>query len=181
VVSSLHPLADSRHLFVNRNKPVEKGGEILPEMVHGSLNLWIITTYNEGYRGMGEVGQAFNNRFRTIRWGYDEAVEKQLITSPAIRLLGDKLRNARAGNKVKTPVGTRALQSLERDVAHFGIDLALDTFTGMFSANDLQQVRTIITDSSIPLMLAEEAKQAERNVAGNPDPLDPSNFLPPQP
>ena len=44
----------------------------MPETVVGSLDLWIIGTYNEGYRGMGEMNEAFINRFRHIPWGYDE-------------------------------------------------------------------------------------------------------------
>ena len=41
------------------------------------------------------MNEAFINRFRHIRWGYDKDVEAKLIDSPAIRLLGEALRTAR--------------------------------------------------------------------------------------
>lgn len=165
VVSSLHPISDSRHLFINRNKPVFKNGQFMPETVNGSFDLWIIGTYNEGYRGMGEVGQAMVNRFRTFRWDYDETVEAKLVKSPAIRLLAQHIRLARQGNKVRTPVGTAALQRLERDLVHFGIPMALDTFTGMFPAAEVDKVKAIIKDETIDTMLVEERRQNDANNA----------------
>ena len=69
--------------FTNRGKAVLKGGVFLPEYVTAHQDLWILGTYNDGnYRGMGEMNEAFINRFRHIRWDYDEEVEDQLITSP---------------------------------------------------------------------------------------------------
>ena len=77
VTSSLHPLTDHRHHFVNRNKAVLRGGQIMPDVVSAHMDLWIVGTYNEGYRGMGEMNEAFINRFRHIRWGYDGNVESE--------------------------------------------------------------------------------------------------------
>ena len=53
---------------------------------------------------MGEMNEAFINRFRHIRWGYDKDVEAKLINSPAIRLLGEALRTARESSTIRTPV-----------------------------------------------------------------------------
>ena len=83
VTSSLHSLADHRHTFTNRGKAVLKGGVFMPEFVTAHEDLWIVGTYNDGnYRGMGEMNEAFINRFRHIRWDYDEDVEAKLIDSP---------------------------------------------------------------------------------------------------
>lgn len=162
VTLSLHPLADHRHQFVNRNKPVFKNGQFMPEVVTGHTDLWIIGTYNEGYRGMGDMNEAFLNRFRHIRWGYDDAVENKLIKSPAVRLLGEALRTARRSNQrgLRTPVGTAALQRLEEDVAAFGIDMGIEVFIGMFKAAEADVVAEIVDGRSIRILLEQEAMQA---------------------
>jgi hypothetical protein len=160
VTSSVHPLTDSRHHFINRNKAVEVSpGQFMPELVSASLDLWIIGTYNEGYRGMGDLNEAFNNRFRTIRWGYDSAVELKLIKSAALRLLGDALRTARERNSIRTPIGTAALQKVERDVQAFGPVTGLGILVGMFKANEIDVVNSIIEDRSIIVLLNEEERQ----------------------
>jgi AAA domain (dynein-related subfamily) len=165
VTSSLHPLADHRHTFTNRGKAVLKGGVFMPEFVKAHPDLWILGTYNDGtYKGMGEMNEAFINRFRHIRWDYDENVEDQLITSPAIRLFGVGLRNARNANVkgFKTPVGTAALMRLEQDVSEMGVDMGLEIFMGMFKRSEYDTVKEIL-DVRIRLMMQEEANQAELN------------------
>jgi hypothetical protein len=111
---------------------------------------------------MGEMNEAFINRFRHLRWGYDKEVEAKLINSPAIRMLGEALRTARAANQIRTPVGTSALQHLEEDLHTFGIAMATSIFVGMFKANEAPVVESIIEDRSIFVMLQEELKQAAK-------------------
>ena len=160
VTTSLHPVADHRHTFTNRNKPVWKNGQFMPDTVTASFDLWIIGTYNEGYKGMGEMNEAFINRFRHIRWGYDKDVEAKLIQSPAIRLLGEALRTARDNSTIRTPVGTKALQNIEEDLQSFGVAIAMDTFKGMFKANEVPLVDEILEGRSIFVLLQEELRQA---------------------
>lgn len=162
VTSTLHPATDHRHEFTNRFKPVWKHGQFMPETISMSLDSWVIGTYNEGnYRGMMQMNEAFTNRFRHIEWGYDEAVEAQLIkSSPAIRLLGQKLRLARAGNQLKTPCGTAALMRLEEDIKTFGIVMGISIFKGMFQPGERPVVDSIIEDGSILVALEEERRQA---------------------
>lgn len=159
VTSSLHPLCDSRHMFINRNKAVLRGGQIMPDIVSAHMDLWIVGTYNEGYRGMAEMNEAFINRFRHIRWGYDQGVELKLIKSAAVRLLGDALRTSRAKNAIRTPIGTAALQKVERDIDAFGPVLGLDVLIGMFKTNEQEIVSSIIEDRSIIVLLNEEQRQ----------------------
>ena len=161
VTSSLHSLIDHRHTFVNRNKAVRKGGEFMPEHVTAHLDLWVIGTYNEGYRGGGKMNQAFHQRFEHILWDYDLAVEKELIKkSPTVRLLGEALRNARKASEIQTPVGTSALQRIQRNVGAMGPDLAMHTLLGMFDASERDVVQAIITDRSIVPLLNEELAAA---------------------
>ena len=161
--TSLHPLADHRHMFVNRNKPVFKNGQFMPDTVIGSLNLWIIGTYNEGYRGMGDMNEAFINRFRHIPWGYDKDVEAKLIDSPGVRILGERLRLARQGNALRTPVGTSVLQRIEEDIEAFGIAMAMEILLGMFKEKERAVVEEILQAGSIYVMLQEEQRQAQQS------------------
>ena len=158
VTSSLHSLCDSRHHFVNRNKPVEKGGIIMPEVVSASLDLWILGTYNEGYRGMGDMNEAFLNRFRHLTWGYNDAVETALVGSAAVRHLGEALRTARNKGVIRTPVGTAALQKAVADCTEFGPEMGLSIFLGLFKPMERPQVEDIINDRSIIVLLNEESK-----------------------
>ena len=162
VTTSLHPVVDHRHTFTNRNRPVQVPGDgFMPETVSTALDLWVIGTFNEGYRGMSDMNEAFVNRFRHIEWGYDEKVEKALVPSPTIHLLADALRTARSQNKLRTPVGTAALQRLHLDIQSFGPELALQVFTAPFKAQERDVVRAIIEDRSIALLLGEELKAGE--------------------
>ena len=170
VTSSLHPVVDHRHAFVNRNKAVSTGdGNFMPDMVSTSLDLWILGTYNPGYRGMGEMNEAFSARFRHLAWGYDEKVEKKLVNSPTIHTLADACRQARNANKLRTPVGTVALTRLQQDIATFGVSAALEVFVGSFKPQEYDTVKAIITDRSIEVLLNDEHR-VELPVYGPPAP-----------
>jgi hypothetical protein len=173
VTTSLHSVVDHRHCFTNRNKPVPTYAAdgvtvvgFMPEVITLSKNTWVIGTFNEGYRGMSAMNEAFVNRFRHIEWGYDSKVEKFLVGSPTIHLLADALRVARTQGKLRTPVGTAALQRLDLDVRTFGVDLALDVFVSAFSQQERDIVRTIVTDRSIDMLLREEHDAAQAQEEG---------------
>lgn len=157
VTSTLHPVCDDRRTFVNRAKAVCIDGEYLPEQVTVNPGTWIIGTYNPGYRGAGSMNEAFVNRFRHLPWDYDQVVERSLVTSPAVLLLGKALRDARTMHAISTPVGTKALMRLVDDVQHRGIETALWIFTGMFPPHEKAKIEAIITDRSIPQLLLSEA------------------------
>jgi MoxR-like ATPase len=171
VTAAIHPLLDNRHQFVNIRKPVWDGrvltdpvtgvetheGSFRPEIVQADKNLWVLASWNPGYAGMSKTNEAFANRFKLLEWNYDEEVEKKLIKSPAIRLLGQALRNARAQRSITTPVGTRALQLLEGDLVHLGVDFSLWAFLGQFvSSNEKIIVTEIVKDRGIEDMLRAE-------------------------
>lgn len=172
VTSSIHPVLDDRRYFTNYRKPVlTEHGTYMPEVTKCSTDLWVLCTYNPGYAGMSRTNEAFANRFVWLPWGYDEEVEKRLIKSPAIRLLGQALRTARETRAITTPIGTSALQRLERDIISLGIDFALWAFSGQFtSKTEASVVEEIITDKSIRMML--EAEEAARNPQPEPVPAE---------
>ena len=160
VTSSLHPVIDHRHMFVNRNKPLWKDGQFMPSTVVASLDMWVVATYNEGYRGMGKMNEAFAERFEHILWDYDPAVENRLVKSPTVRLLGEALRNARKASEIQTPIGTSGLQRIQRNVTAMGAELAMQVLLGKFDASERDVVSAIIEDRSIILMLREELAAA---------------------
>jgi hypothetical protein len=176
VTSSLHPLTDHRRAFVNRQRAVRfehEGTEVfMPDVVNASDDLWIVGTMNPGYKGAGSLNEAFTNRFRWIPWGYDEAVEKKLIPSASVRLLGQALREARSGRSITTPVGTSALSRLCEDVEVYGVDTALWMFKAMFSPQEQPKVEAIIQDRSITMLLNDE-QVAKNGPAPTIDPVEP--------
>lgn len=178
VTSALHPVLDDRRQFVNIRKPVPDGhGGYKPEVVNVSTDLWVLCTYNPGYAGMAKTNEAFANRFEWLTWDYDEEVEKRLIKSPAIRLLGQALRIARDNRAVTTPVGTSALQRLERNIASLGLDYAVWSFLGQFTSKaEKAKVQSIIDERSIYAMLEAEI-DAESRVEDAQSTDEPINSL----
>lgn len=164
VAISLNPVADHRHMFVNRNKAVKVPGDgFMPETVECQMNGWIIGTYNEGYRGMTEMNESLISRFRHIEWGYDKDIEEALVASPAIHLLADGLRLARnQGSTLRTPVGTVALQRLDLDVQTFGPDVALEIFAAAFKPKERDAVRHVIDSNSVNTLLKEEQRAKQQ-------------------
>jgi MoxR-like ATPase len=160
VTASLHPITDYRRHFVNRQKAVkatsEEGTAFIPEIVEASDDLWVIGTINPGYKGAGAMNEAFTNRFQWIPWGYDEKVEKALVSYQSVRLLGDALRAARDQRALSTPVGTGTLQELCSNTDQYGSETALWMLVSMFQANEQPAVEQIITDRSIRSLLDDE-------------------------
>jgi MoxR-like ATPase len=169
VTSSLHSVTDDRRHFVNRAKAVtDDGVTFVPEVVHAHRDLWVVGTMNAGYRGAGALNEAFANRFRHIDWGYDEGVEKRLIPSAAVRLLGDALRTARESRSITTPVGTTALVQLSQDVVEFGVEFALEGIVAAFPPHERERVEAIIDDRSIRTMLASDTALAREDAPSDP-------------
>lgn len=174
VTSSLHSLTDARRAFVNRNRAVRfehEGTEVfMPDVVEANTDLWVVGTMNPNYKGAGALQEAFTNRFRWLRWDYDEATEKKLIPSAAVRLLGQALREARANRALNTPVGTSALRNLCVDVERFGVATGLWMFLAMFTPQEQAKVQAIITDRSVEMLLRDE-QQAKAPAAPVATPL----------
>lgn len=163
-VSALNSVCDDRRSFVNRQKAVKVPGDgYMPEIVKAHENLWVIGSYNDGYRGAGAMQEAFANRFRHIPWDYDEATEKKLITSDVVRVtIGGALRTARRAGQINTPVGVRALIQLQESAYEDGVEYALWEFLGMFPGRDRDKVEVILRDRSAEPLLTEEVEAFEK-------------------
>jgi len=164
VTSTLHPVADDRRSFVNRQRAVDAEGEYLMAQTKMHKDCWIIGTMNPpGYRGTSPLNEAFANRFtKRIQWGYDRDVETKLLGSPSLVLLGEALREARRLGSLTTPVGTKLLVDLKRDIDTLGVEVALGVFGGFFDDRERAKVEAIIMDKSIKTFLLEEQEESNQ-------------------
>jgi hypothetical protein len=99
-----------------------------------------------------------------VPFGYDDSVEKKLVPSNTVRLLGLALREARANRALSTPVGTAALTELCDNIETYGVEMALWLFTAMFQPQEIPKVQTIISDRSIEMLLKDEQQAKIENV-----------------
>jgi len=157
-VTALHSITDDRRTFVNYQKAVPNGlGGFEPDVVQAQKSLWIIATINPSeYRGTQGLPEAFRNRFTWFPWDYDEDVEKRLIPSPTVRLLGQSVRSAREARTLQTPVGTSALMRFNEQVALFGVKIATHSFMGNFNPTERDKVQAILDDRGITDLLEQE-------------------------
>jgi MoxR-like ATPase len=181
--TALHPVLDDRRAFSNLKKAVPDGhGGWSPEEVKLHPDLWTITTINPaGYKGVQQMAEASTNRFTWITWDYDEAVEKRLVPSSTIRAMGLALREARNQRIVSVPIGTSALQRLQRTVALFGPKMAMSTLIAMFPPVERDRVEAIVTDRGYLDLLAAEyptpkygddaVKDQAKDQASDPEPF----------
>jgi MoxR-like ATPase len=159
--TSLFSVADHRHAFTNRNKAVDKGGQLMPEVTSTHLDMWFIITYNEGYAGMTKMNQALHQRFDHLLWDYDPAVEAKLVRSATILEIGKAFRLARKARTISTPIGTAVLQRFQRNVEVQGVAMAVETFLGMFEMRERDLATDIFKERSFTTSLIEEEKAAK--------------------
>lgn len=154
---AIHGLLDDRRQFVNTQKAVPDGhGGFAPEVVKAHPKMWTLVTINPNYKGTQSLQEATSNRFRWMPWDYDEDVEKALIPSKTIRIMGQNLRAARQRKVVTVPVGTSALQRFNADCSTFGVDNALWSFLGLFPPQERTRVETIMEDQGLLDLLHSE-------------------------
>lgn len=172
--TSLHSILDHRHEFTNRGKAVTKGGQVMPEFVKCHEDLWVITTYNEGYEDMQKMNKALHQRFDHIQWGYDEDVERKLVKNENLHRLAAAFRMAYTNRKINIPVSTALLQRIQRNISVQGVVMAMEIFLGMFDERHRPVAEEILNAQSITAALLEDEKQAVRNAAAAmPNPNDP--------
>lgn len=154
---TLHPILDSRRFFVNTQRAVPDGhGGFQPEVVNANPKMWAIATINPSYKGSNTLNEATSNRFQWLPWDYDEDTEEALIPSKTVRIIGDHLREARAGRTITIPVGTSALQRFNADCAMFGVENAMWSFKGLFPSNEWDVIDTIVEDGGMLDLLKSE-------------------------
>ena len=154
---AIHPVTDDRREFTNYQRAVPDGhGGYRPEIVTANKNLWVLTTINPGYKGLQTFSEALTNRFVWLEWDYDEAVEKILVPSVTVRMIGEALRTLRNHRSITVPVGTSALQKLNNSCARYGVENAVWSFTAMFPPNERPKVTATLEARGFLDLLKQE-------------------------
>lgn len=90
--------------------------------------------YNPRYQGTVRLNEAMNNRFAVpLEWGYERAVEAQLVDSH--RLL-DMADNVRSLVEIRSPLSTNMLMEFERHARRYGIPLASEMLVNGFAPEE---------------------------------------------
>jgi MoxR-like ATPase len=124
--------------------------------------------YNPRYQGTVRLNEALLNRYAIpLRWGYDPAVEGQLVKS--VRLL-DMAGSIRGLAEIRTPVSTNALMEFEEHAVELGVELATELFVNRFAEEEQGPVAraleanrdAIMTELSATVVEAEFEAENER-------------------
>lgn len=127
------------NLVLTAIDPVE-GEYVLNDFVRGDVirvpleNIWWVATANLGgaYTGTSQLDEALLDRFqRTVFWGYDQALEKQITKNHEKALaMAKALRTAYLDGKLKSPFSTRHLSAFVRRLEKGGnpVKVAEETF-----------------------------------------------------
>lgn len=159
ITGSLFPLLDHRRcipLMYHRG-----------EVVRAHKDLLIVADMNPNYQGTQKLNQAFENRFPIKRdWGYNTAVEKELVKVAELRDLVERIRN---DPKYRTAVSTNSMMDFVRFANDLGLDFAIDNFAAPFMNAERESILQLLN-----LSKDELGKQLAK-VSGKP----PEKELPP--
>lgn len=132
----------------------DAAGSDFPTQVRAHPSTLIVADYNPGYQGTRPLNEAFKNRFAfKLNWGYDHDVESQLITSPSLLEMAEKLRQRIEVGDLYTPIPTNALMEFE-DLAwdhNLGFDFATANFVNTFALDEQQVVAEVFTMYSVAI------------------------------
>jgi MoxR-like ATPase len=160
VTASLHPVCDHRRTFVNRQKAVRVPGDgFMPEVRKVLDTVWIVGSYNEGYRGCAPLQEAFANRFKHLSWSYDSKVEADLLHYATVRVLAEEIRLMRQNSTVRTPVGVSVFQTFEEDMRDYGVESAMWSFLGIFTPDEKARVESHLDNISLIGKIEDEVEQ----------------------
>jgi MoxR-like ATPase len=135
-INMAHPRITAAYhqlLAVTRRMSLPEAGETI-HAGHGGLGdpqpVLIGAAYNPRYDGTVRLNSALKNRFAQKHdWGYERAVEEQLITS--VRLL-EVADNVRSLAEIRSPLSTNMLMEYERHVLRYNAQAATRMLLGAF-------------------------------------------------
>lgn len=105
---------------------------------------FMVASYNGGtaYTGTVELNKATKRRFKQLPWGYDEDVERQLVSRlPSLHLIKTEVRRMISIDDVVTPLGPSKLIKFEDDAIDLNLDLAIEFFLGSFEEIERGPIR----------------------------------------
>lgn len=121
----------------------DAAGSDFPTSVRAHSSTFICADMNPGYQGTRSLNKAFKNRFAVkIDWGYEHAVEEQLVTSSTLLQVVEDLRKRAEVGDIETPISTNMMAEFE-EFAYtdgLGYDFALANFASAFEPDEQQVV-----------------------------------------
>jgi MoxR-like ATPase len=143
IASVIYGLLDRRRTVY---LPMAAGSDT-PTVIKAHPRTLVVADYNPGYHGTRPLNQAFKNRFAIkLNWDYDHNVETELVTSPSLLELGEKLRASADAGDISTPIPTNMLMEFE-DLAYdegLGIEYAVGNFVAAFEYEEQQVVSEVV-------------------------------------
>lgn len=115
------------------------------EVIEAHNDLMIVADMNPDYEGTRPLNKAFRNRFAVqVFWDYDDKVESKLVTSNALRSMGQKFRTQQKDGAIETPCSTNMLMEFEDIIKELGWDFAKANFVNHFAGDERQAVGTVV-------------------------------------
>jgi MoxR-like ATPase len=142
---------------------LENGGEV----IKAHPDLVVIGDHNPNYRGSRPMNQAWKDRF-AHKWefDYDRAIEKKLIKSGSLLDVAQKLRDTYDKGEIETPVSTRGLEMLVKNINNVGLDYAIGTYINGFADDEREAVELVFSTAKVNIasdfgITIKVAKQAD--------------------
>ena len=135
IITPLYPLLQygTRHLTL-----LDHNGET----IKAHHDLLIVATMNPHYAGNQALNEALRNRYSIqLNWGYDDAVEKQLVPQKSLRDLAKQLRAAEAKEEILTPTPTNALTEFAEIASGLGLEFAFANFINRYSEEEQSSLK----------------------------------------
>jgi MoxR-like ATPase len=119
---------------------LENGGEV----IKAHPDLIVIGDHNPNYRGSRPMNQAWKDRF-AHKWDfeYDKAIEKKLIGNASLLEVAKLLRDQFERGEIDTPISTRGLEMLVRNVRNVNLDYAINTYLNGFADDEREAVKLV--------------------------------------
>lgn len=119
---------------------LENGGEV----IKAHPDLVVIGDHNPNYRGSRPMNQAWKDRFaHKLEFDYDKAIEKKLIKNASLLDVAQKLRDQAHKGEIDTPISTRGLMALAKNVESIGLNYAINSYINGFADDEREAVKLV--------------------------------------
>lgn len=130
----LHSVLDDEKRLVL----TQKDGEI----IKAHQNFWLVSTMNPDYEGTKQLNKALRDRFRVVKYDYENRIEKKLIDNPKLLDFAKSLRSMYAKGEISFPCSTRMLLQFEQDKQIFDNETAQMFFINKYPLEEQKAIET---------------------------------------
>ena len=115
------------------------------EIVKAHPDFMLVATYNRTYRGSNKLNEALLDRFKVkVYFDYDNDIEKQLIVSPTLLELADKMRADSISGIYTTPISLRILLAFQSLSKELNYEFAVENFLMNFIPEERSSVKLLL-------------------------------------